>query len=162
MSVAYVVSSGNSDTVLERMPAHMQYLLVEVDLIRIRLLAHSCSLPSSWRPGSTGTLPGAIGTRAVDRRRHTNLLRLEGALVCLQHNLSFLLRIGWIDHEVVVVGARHDIGAITTENDLEFVKDAVILVGIAEAGSEVFVDGNCLDWLPLHIHIPDLDCEVVA
>jgi len=105
----YVVSSGNSDTVLKGVPAHMQYLLVEIDLICIRLLPHSGPLSSSRRTSSTGALLCAVRTRAVDRCRHPDLLRFEGALVRLQYNLCLLLGVGWVDHEVVVVGTCHDV-----------------------------------------------------
>ena len=42
----YVIRGSNRYAVLERMPAHMQDLLVEVDLIRIGLLPHSPPLPA--------------------------------------------------------------------------------------------------------------------
>lgn len=41
MGGSHVVCSRDGDTVLEWMPAHMQDLLVEVDLIGVRLLPHA-------------------------------------------------------------------------------------------------------------------------
>src|SRR2546423_5534381 len=42
----YVIRGSNCYAILEWMPAHMQDLLVEVDLIRIGLLPHSPPLPT--------------------------------------------------------------------------------------------------------------------
>lgn len=42
----HIVRSGNSNRILKRMPTHMQDLLVEIDLVGIRLFPHACPLPS--------------------------------------------------------------------------------------------------------------------
>ena len=44
MLKTHVVRSSNSDAVLMGMPAHMQDLLVEVNLIRVRLFLHPATL----------------------------------------------------------------------------------------------------------------------
>lgn len=41
---AYIVGGRDRDTILERMPAHVQDLFVEINLIRIRLLPHPAAL----------------------------------------------------------------------------------------------------------------------
>ena len=156
----HVVRSSNGDAVLMGMPAHMQNLLVKVDLIGVGLLAHALSA-TSWRARPTALLAVLTGT-GVHGRGNANLLCLEGALVCLQHDLGILVRVARVDHEVVVIRACHDILCVSGEGHLELVEDAVILVGVAESGSEVLVDGNCLDWLTLHVHVPDLDSEVIT
>lgn len=80
----------------------------------------------------------------------------------MQNDFGFDFGVGGVDHEVVVVAARHDIAAITTEDDLELVEDAVVFVGIAKARPEVFVNWDGLHGLSFHVHIPDLYCEVIA
>lgn len=87
-AATYVVRSRNGDAVLERMPAHMQDLLVEINCIRIRLLAHPRSL-TSWTVCSAVALL-VLAASSVHRCRDANLLRLERALICLQYNLSVL------------------------------------------------------------------------
>lgn len=67
-----------------------------------------------------------------------------------------------VDHEVVVVGTCHDILCIAREDNLEFVEDAVIFIGVAQTRSKMFVDRNGLDGLALHVDVPDLDSEVVT
>ena len=134
----------------------MQNLLVEIDLVRIRFLPHAGSPPRCRRAGPAALL------LAVDGCRHAHLLGLEGALVGLQDNLDLLLGVGRVDHEVVVVRARHDVLAVAREHHLELVEDRVILVGVAEAGAEVLVNGDRLDGLVLHVYVPDLDGEIVA
>src|SRR4051794_29833466 len=49
----YVIRGSNRYAVLERMPAHVQDLLVEVDLIRIGLLPHSPPLPTRSSSGTS-------------------------------------------------------------------------------------------------------------
>ena len=142
------------------MPAHMQNLLVKVDLIGVGLLAHALG-STSWRASPTALLAVLTGT-SVHGRGNANLLCLEGALVCLQHDLGVLVRVARVDHEVVVIGACHDILRVSGEGHLELVKDAVVLVGVAESWSEVFMDGNRLYWLAFHVHVPDLDSEIVT
>jgi hypothetical protein len=78
------------------------------------------------------------------------------------HNLGVLVRIARVDHEVVVIRACHDILGVAGEGHLEFVKDAVVLVGVAKSRTEVLMDGNGLHGLSLHVDIPDLDGEVVS
>lgn len=149
------------------MPAHVQDLLVEVDLVRIRLLSHPSTLSTGSRSGtacSGGSLlairPGA--GRRVDGRWDSNLLGLEGRLVGLEHHLNLLFGVGGVDHEVVVVTAGHDILGIAGEDDLKLVEDAVVLVCVAESRAEMLMDGNGLDWLALHVDVPDLHGQVVT
>jgi hypothetical protein len=52
-SSTYVVSSCDRNTVLEWMPAHVENLLVEVDLVGIGLFPHALTLPN--RPSSRAT-----------------------------------------------------------------------------------------------------------
>ena len=160
MLKTHVVRSSNSDAVLMGMPAHMQDLLVEVDLIGVGLLAHALGA-TSWRARPTTLLAVLTGT-GVHGRGNANLLCLEGALVCLQHDLGVLVRVARVDHEVVVIRACHDILCVSGEGHFELVKDAVVLVGVAESGSEVLVNGDCLHWLTFHVHVPDLDSEIIA
>lgn len=160
MVKTHVVRSSNGDAVLMGMPAHMQNLLVKVNLIGVGLFAHALGT-SSWRTCPAALLAVLTGT-GVHGRGNANLLCLEGALVCLQHDLGILVRVARVDHEVVVIRACHDILGVTGEGYLELVEDAVVLVGVAESGAEVLMDGNGLHRLSLHINIPDLDGEVVA
>src|ERR1700712_3689004 len=100
MYFTYIVGCSNSNAIFERMPAHVQNLLVEINLICIGLLSHSTALArctSCRTSGSGSTLLSTIrGCRAcgcVDRSWNANLFRLEGRLVCLQNNFDFLVRI---------------------------------------------------------------------
>jgi hypothetical protein len=163
----YVIRGSNRYAVLERMPAHMQDLLVEVDLIRIGLLPHSPPLPtrSSSRTSSPRTtLLSTTGwaRRAVDRCRDADFLCFERRLVGLKDHFRFSLRVRWIDHEVVVVAAGHDITAVTAEDHFKLIKNAVIFVRVAESRAKMLVYWDSLNRLTLHIHIPDLDGKVVA
>ena len=111
----------------------MQNLLVEVNLIRVRLLAHA--LRAARRAiRSAPLLPILAGARTggvVHRRWNTDFLRLESALVGLQHDLGVLAFFGGVDHKVVVVGAGHDVLGVAGEDDLELVEDAVVFVRVA-------------------------------
>ena len=144
----------------------MQNLLVEVNLVRIGLLPHS--LRRTRCPGSRTTSPRAplltcrrAGGR-VDRGGNPDFLRLESGLVSLEHDFGFLLGVGWVDHEVVVVAAGHYVAAVAAEDDFEFIEDAVIFVCVTESRAEMLVDRDRLDRLAFHINVPDLDGEVVA
>lgn len=138
----------------------MQNLLVEVDLVRVRLLLHP--LRSSRRAACSGSALLGAGAGRVHRRRDADLLRLEGRLVRLQNNLRILVRVRRVDHEVVVVAARHHILRIAREDHLELVEYAVVLVCVAESRPQVLVDRNSLHGLAFHSHIPNLHGEVVA
>ena len=149
------------------MPTHVQDLLVEVDLVCISLLPHPSTLASRAVRGraarSRASLLRAIRGCGIDGSWNADFLCLECRFVCLQDDFRLSLGIRGVDHEVVVVAACHDIAwRRRTEDDLEFVEDAVVLVGVAESGAEVLVNGNGLDWLTLHIDVPDLDGQVVA
>lgn len=63
---SYIVRGGNRNAVLEWMPAHVQDLLVEVDLVRVRLLAHSLAL--SWRSGTACPRAPLLAVRSRARR----------------------------------------------------------------------------------------------
>ena len=151
------------------MPAHVQNLLVEINLVRVRLFLHPPPLTSCscrWAASSGVTFFTSRPIRrtcgCVDGGRNPNLLLLESRLIGLKNNFRFPLRIRRIDHKVVIVAACHHILRVAREHDLELVEDAVVLVGVAESGAEVLMDGNGLHRLSLHINIPDLDGEVVA
>lgn len=141
------------------MPAHVQDLLIEVDLIRIGLLLHAATRPG--RAGGSGAALLPVGT-LVHRGRHADLLRLERRLVRLQDNLRLLAGVGRVDHKVIIVASGHDILCIAREDNLELIKDAVVFVRVTQARAQMFVDGNGLHGLPLHVDIPDLHRQVVS
>lgn len=95
-AVSYIIRRGDRNAVLEGVPTHVQDLLVEVDLVRIRLLAHPLAL--AWRSWAARPRAALLAVRSrargrVDGRRDPDLLRLEGRLVRLQHHLDLLLRV---------------------------------------------------------------------
>lgn len=139
------------------MPAHVQDLLVEVDLIRIGFLLHA----TAGAGRAAGSRTGLLSVTLAHRRRYTNLLCLECRLVCLEHNLRILFFLCGVDHEVVVVAAGHNVLRVAREDHLELVEDAIVLVRIAEARAQVLVDGDGLDWLAFHVDIPNLHCQIV-
>jgi hypothetical protein len=144
-------------------PTHVKDLLVEVDLIGVRFLPHPLTLSSPWAFCSRASLLtiGRAGWR-VYGSGNADLFGFEGGFVRLQDHLNLLVRIGWVDHEVVVVTSRHDVLGVTREHHFELVKDTVILVRVAESRPKMFVYGYCLDGLPLHVDIPNLDCQIVT
>lgn len=82
--MTYIVRSRDRYAVFEWMPAHMQDLLVEVDLVRISLLLHSRALTSRsrcWAASSRiaflvrWSVRGACSR--IDGRWNTNLFLLE-------------------------------------------------------------------------------------
>jgi hypothetical protein len=168
MDESYVVGSRYSYAVLERMPAHVQYLLVKVNLVCIRLFSHPLASTNGTRSWAASSGSSLLATRSswtrrrVHRSRYAHFLRLECRLVRLQHDLGILLGVGWVDHEVVIVRSSHDVLRVTRKDDLKFIEDAVVLVSVAKSWSEVFVDRYGLDRLSLHVYVPDLDGEVVA
>lgn len=153
----YIVCRRNCNAVFEWMPAHVQDLLVEVDLIRIGLLLHA----TAGAGRAAGSRTSLLSVALAHRRRYTNLLCLECRLVCLEHNLRILFFLCGVDHEVVVVAAGHNVLGVAREDHLELVEDAIVLVRIAEARAQVLVDGDGLDWLAFHVDIPNLHCQVV-
>jgi hypothetical protein len=46
---------------------------------------------------------------------------------------------------------------IPTPYTLELVEDAIILIEITQFAAEMIVDWNSLDWLRLHVDVPDLE-----
>ena len=58
--------------------------------------------------------------------------------------------------------ARMDSLSGTTECTLELVKDAIILVQVAQLLTKMFVDIDRLDWLVLHGDIPNLQSKVIS
>ena len=112
------------------MPAHVKDLLIEINLVRIGFFLH----PATWTSRATrpGTILLSVGP-LVHRCRYADLLCLESRLVGLQHNLGVLARFGGVNHEVVVVTACHDILCITREDNFEFVKDTIVLVGVTQS-----------------------------
>ena len=51
---------------------------------------------------------------------------------------------------------------VAAERALKLVKDAVVLVEVAQFLTQMVVDIDCLDRLVLHGDIPDFECEVIA
>lgn len=161
----YVVSRRNGDTIFEWMPAHVKNLLVEIDLISISLFPHPTTLASaspSWAASSRATLLSPVRTCCIDGSGHSHFLGFEGRFVGLKNDLGFLLRVGGVNHEVVVVASCHDIATVSTEDDFKLIKDAVVLVGVAQTRAQMFMNGNSLDGLPFHVDIPYLDRQIVS
>ena len=116
------------------MPAHVQNLLVEIDLIGVCLLAHP--LRASHRTGRATSTLLAILTRprarsGIHRSGNADFFRLECAFVSLKDDLGVVALIGGVDHEVVIVGASHDVLGVTREDYFKLVKDAVVFIGVA-------------------------------
>lgn len=137
----------------------MQNLLVKVNLIRIGLLLHPAARAS--RATRSGSILLAVGT-SVHRCRDANLFRLERRLVGLQHNLRILALVGGVNHKVIVVASSHHVLRVTRKDDFELVKDAVVLVRVAQTRPEVFMDRNGLDGLSFHVDIPHLHRQIVS
>lgn len=55
-----------------------------------------------------------------------------------------------------------DLLSVSAECALELVKDAVVLIKIAEFVSKVVVDVDCLHWSALHVDIPHFQSEIVT
>jgi len=55
-----------------------------------------------------------------------------------------------------------DVLSGSTESTFKLVKDAIILVQVAQLLTEMFVDIDRLDWFVLHSDIPNLECKVVS
>ena len=151
------------------MPAHVQNLLVEINLVRVRLFLHPSALTSCscrWAASSRVALftswPIRRTCRCVDRGGNPDLLLLESRFIGLKNNFRFPLRIRGIDHEVVIVAARHHILGVPGEDDLELVEDAVIFVSVTQPRPKVLMNWYSLDRRPFHINVPYLDCQVVA
>lgn len=145
------------------MPAHVQDLLVEIDLVGIGFLAHPLCPGRAACSGAILLAAIRSGTRRrVDRSWHAHFLSLERRFVGLQDDLYLLLRVRRVNHEVVVVAARHDILRIARKDNLELVEYTVVLIGIAQTWSQVLVDRDGLDRLPLHVDVPNLDGQVIS
>ena len=164
-----IIRSCNRYAVFKRMPAHVQNFLVEINLVRVRLFLHpspltscSCRWAASSRVALLTSRPIRRTCGCVDWSGDANLLLLESRLIGLKNNFRLPLRIRGIDHEVVIVTARHYILGITGENDLKFVKDAVILVSVTEPRPKVLMNWYSFDRRSFHINVPYLDCQVVA
>lgn len=85
MKDTYIIRRSDGNAVFLWMPAHVQDLLVEVDLVRIGLLTHPLRT-TSWAAGSAALLTVFAGTgarRAVHGCWNADLLGLEGTLVSL-------------------------------------------------------------------------------
>lgn len=151
------------------MPAHVQNLLVEIDLVRVRLFLHPSPLASCscrWAASPRVTLFTSRPIRrtcgCVDRGWDPNLLLLESRLIGLKNNFRLPLRIRRIDHEIIIVAACHHILGVAGEHDLELVEDAVILVSVTEPRPKVLMNRYSFDRRSLHIDVPDLDRKVVT
>ena len=49
----------------------------------------------------------------------------------------------------------------TGSDYLKLVKDAVVFIEAAELGAEILVDGEGLDWLRLHMQVPNFHRQIV-
>lgn len=89
----YIISCGDGDAVLEGVPAHVKNLLVEVNLVGVRLLPHSLALATRTVGPRVVLLPvcGSWTRRGVDGRRNSNFLSLESRLVCLKYYFRLFL-----------------------------------------------------------------------
>jgi len=166
---SYIIGRCDSNAILERMPAHVQYLLVEIYLVRVCLFSHPTSLDPSAssrtaRSGSALLAPWAVCRACcrVDGRRYAHLLCLKGRLVRLKYDFHFSLWVRGVDHKVVVVAASHNILCISREDHFKFIENTIIFVGVAETRSEMLMDWYGFDRRPLHIDIPNLDGQVIA
>ena len=164
-----IISSRNRYAVFKRMPAHVQNLLVKINLVRVRFFLHPSPLTSCscrWAASSRVTLltsrPIRRTCRCVDGGWNPNLLLLESRLIGLKNNFRLPFRIRGINHEIVVVAACHHILGVAGKDDLEFVEDAVILVSVTEPRPKVLVNRYSFDRRSFHINVPYLDCQVVA
>lgn len=92
--------------------------------------------------------------------RARQLLGLECALVSLQHDVLVCVLLK--DVEVVVVAPSQDLVVVRTPERLKLVKDAIVLVEVAQFRPDVLVDRNRLHRLVLHVDVPDLQREVVS
>ena len=147
------------------MPAHVENLLVEINLVRVRLFAHPRALAGRTVGAAVAllaVLTGARARRIVHRCGYANFLGLECALVCLQHDLGVLAFFRRVDHEIVVVRAGHDVLAVAGVDDLELVEYRVIFVRVAKSGPQMLVDGDGLHGLGLLPDVPNLDRKIVA
>ena len=52
--------------------------------------------------------------------------------------------------------------AVARHGALKLVKDAVVLVEVAELGAEIVVNANGAHRLAFHVHVPELEREIVA
>src|SRR3954463_7365967 len=93
----YIVSGSDSNGGLEWMPAHMQNLLVVVEMFSI------CFFPHSTRNACASWASCSSLLATIDWSWYSNLLRFKRTLIRLENNLHFLLRIRRIYHKVIVV-----------------------------------------------------------
>lgn len=52
--------------------------------------------------------------------------------------------------------------AVSTKRALKLVKYTIVFVEITQLPTEMVVDIDRLDWSAIHIHVPDLEAQVVA
>lgn len=52
--------------------------------------------------------------------------------------------------------------SVPAEVTLELVEDAIVLVQVAKLASQVIMDVNRPEWLALHVHVPNLERQVVT
>lgn len=84
----HIVSRSNGNAILERMPAHVQYLLVKIDCVGIRLLAH----PAALACRAVGSAVALLVLGSIHRCGDSNLLGLERALIGLQYHFGVFAR----------------------------------------------------------------------
>lgn len=89
----------------------------------------------------------------------SKLLCLKSTLVGLQYDIGIVVLIENVEHVIVTAGQY--LLVIMSPKTLELVKNTVVLIQVAQLRSEMFVDWYRLDWLVLHIHIPDLKRQIV-
>ena len=63
--------------------------------------------------------------------------------------------------EEIVVAASHNLGVVSVPATLKLIEDAIIFVQGTQFRAQIFVDCVCLDWLGLHVKVPDFDRQVI-
>mmetsp|Transcript_68581 Transcript_68581/g.161220 ORF Transcript_68581/g.161220 Transcript_68581/m.161220 type:complete len:236 (+) Transcript_68581:111-818(+) len=132
------VEGGYTDAVLAGVPGGMKALLVEVHLVRRNLI----------RP---------LATKRELALRRGLLLWVLGRL-----DAQVVLRVAFVDMELVVVRSRDEARSIAVEVALEFVKNGVVLIEVAKARPKLFMDVDGLDGASLHVDVPELERHVIS
>jgi len=131
-----VVVRCNGNKRVSRMPGNMEALLGEINIFRVEIGRCSGACREEL-------LPAALS--GFD----------EGALDDL-----WLRDV--VDVELVVVRASHQMRTVGRETTFKLVEDAVVFVEVAQLRTEMVMDLDRSKWMAVHIHIPDLESEVVA
>jgi len=123
------------------MPASVQDLLVEIDRIHVHAL-------TPWRSP----------THRCPCTSHS--VRPECRFVCLEQYVIVALDV--VYPEVVVVRSSHHLRAVPAKRALELVENAVVFVEVAELPTEMIMNVDSLHRSTIHVHIPDLEAQVIT